>query len=285
MDMLNIDKIGLGEAFASEKCEIKYTGELANNVSREEEKMIKIANFAEELKDRENYNGLDICFILDATSSMSSYIEGSKESIKTIIEDAQKSLKEMQKDEDSLQFAIVAYRDHPPQDTTFVTQISNFNNAKVTLDFLQGVSAYGGGDCAEAVMDGLYDALYNVEWRANSEKFVFLILDSPPHGIRFGSSSDGFPDGCPCGHSEMTLLPKMKEMKIDFTILKVTEDVNKMIELFSQYINIDVFQPSCLKNKSGSRSAYSSTYTEDIKTSMKCGISRKVNANLDCYKK
>jgi hypothetical protein len=108
-------------------------------------------------------------------------------------------------------------------------------------------------------MDGLYDALYNVEWRTNSEKFVFLILDSPPHGTRFGSSNDRFPDGCPCGHSEMTLLPKMKEIKIDFTILKVNDEVNKMIELFSQYINIDVLKPSCLKNYSGSRSGFRST--------------------------
>jgi hypothetical protein len=281
--MMNISSSGLSRAFETKNFEVNDSEELANNTNREEEKMVKIANFAEELKDRENYNGLDICFILDVTASMSSYIEGSKESIKTIIEDAQKSLKEMQKDEDSLQFAIVAYRDHPPQDSSFVTKISNFNNAKATLDFLQSLSADGGGDCAEAVMDGLYDALYNVEWRANSEKFVFLLLDAPPHGTRFGSSSDGFPDGCPCGHSEMTLLPKMKEMKIDFTILKVTEEVNKMIELFSQYINIDVFQPSFLKNKNVSR--YGSAYTEEIKNSMKCGISKKVNSNLECYKK
>jgi hypothetical protein len=278
--MMNIDRAGLNKAYEVEKFKVDKV-EVANN--GEEEKMVKIANFAEELKDRENYNGLDICFIIDATASMSSYIEGSKESIKTIIEDAQKSLKEMQKDEDSLQFAVVAYRDHPPQDSTYVTKVSNFNNASNTLDFLKGIDAQGGGDQAEAVMDGLYDALYNVEWRANSEKFVFLILDSPPHGKRFNCSSDGFPDGCPCGHSEMTLLPKMREMKIDFTILKVTDQVNTMIELFSQFVNVDVFQPSFIKK--GNVNRHSSSYTEEIKTSMKCGISNKVNSNLECYKK
>jgi hypothetical protein len=285
MMMMNINSKGLNNAFEVEKFEYnKDKTEEANSENREEEKMIKIANFAEELKDRKNYNGLDICFVIDATSSMASYIEGAKESVKTIIEDAQKSLKEMQKDEDSLQFAVVAYRDHPPQETTFVTKISNFTNAKTTLEFLaQEVLPVGGGDQAEAVMDGLYDALYNVEWRANSEKFLFLVLDSPPHGKRFNCSSDGFPDGCPCGHSEMTLLPKMREMKIDFTILKVTDQVNTMIELFSQYVNVDVFQPSFLKKSNAPRSG--TAYTEEIKTSMKACISNKVNTNLNCYKK
>jgi hypothetical protein len=88
MEILNIDQLGLDEAFESKKCEIKITVELANNVNREEEKMIKVANFAEEPKNRENYYGLDICFILDTTASMSSIIEGSKASIKAIIEDA-----------------------------------------------------------------------------------------------------------------------------------------------------------------------------------------------------
>jgi hypothetical protein len=283
MDMCHIDLENLTRAYGVEECIIEDKIEEANSDNREEEKMIKIANFVEELKDRESYNGLDICFIIDSTSSMSSYIEGSKESIKTIIEDAQKSLKELQKDEDSLQFAIVAYRDHPPQDSTYVTKISNFNTAKATLDFLKDITAQGGGDLPEAVMDGLYDALYNVEWRANSEKFVFLILDSPPHGTRFNTQSDGFPDGCPCGHSEVTLLPRMREMKIDFTILKVTNDVDKMIEIFSQYINIDVFQPKFVKKTMGGRSG--ETYKEEVKNAMKCGISRKVNSNLDCYKK
>ena len=61
---------------------------------------------------------LDLVFTLDVTGSMGAYIDGAKENIEAITErlvsrDAQRF---------DRRFGLVAYRDHPPEDTTFVTR-------------------------------------------------------------------------------------------------------------------------------------------------------------------
>jgi len=38
----------------------------------------------------------------------------------------------------------------------------------------------------------------NLGFHPNSFKKVFLIADAPPHGKKFHSGSDSYPDGCPC---------------------------------------------------------------------------------------
>jgi len=112
---------------------------------------------------------------------MSPYIQGDKQSIYTIINDAKNSLEKLKSKEDSLKFALVAYRDHVPQDNTFITKICDFTSSDVAVKFLEELEAQGGGDQAEAVMDGLNDGIFNVKWKEKSEKLMFLVLDSPPH--------------------------------------------------------------------------------------------------------
>jgi hypothetical protein len=289
----NLNEKGLTRAFnrrSSKKVEekgetIKETETITENANPEKKDNYKIANFAEDFIDRANYNGMDIVFVLDTTASMSPYIEGAKESIRVIIADARESLKEMEQSEDTLKFALVVYRDHPPEDTTYVTQICDFTDAASILEYLSKVTAQGGGDGSEAVLDGLNDAIYKTSWRSDSEKYLFMVLDWPPHGQRFNSSSDNFPNGCPCGYHEKDLLPKMREMKIDFTIIKVADQINTMIDLFSQFINIEVHQPQIFSQKSkyrGSKGA--EDYTEGVKKEMSRACGGKVKKNLDIYR-
>jgi hypothetical protein len=281
---INLNRRGLNRAFNKDVEKKEEVEKIKIEDNKPEN--YKIANFVEELKERANYNGMDIVFVLDTTASMSAYIEGAKESIRTIIADAQKSLQELEQPEDSLKFSMVAYRDHPPEDPTYVTNVCDFTDSVSVLEFMNKLTADGGGDGSEAVLDGLYDAIYNVKWRENSEKFLFLVLDWPPHGKRFNSSSDNFPDGCPCGYHEKDLLPKLREMMVDFTIIKIADYINTMIELFSQYINIDVHQPKIFAKKNSY--TYSGTegmklYEESVKTEMKKACASKVNRNLDIY--
>jgi hypothetical protein len=238
----NISLGGLNKIYSGKKDDSDYTYNGSQVVEKQPESY-KLTNFEEEIKSKENFEGMDLCFILDVTGSMSSYIEGTKQTIKNIMNDAKLSLEKLEKSEDLLRFAIVAYRDHPPQENTFVTKICDFTTSEKALAFLNELTADGGGDAPEAVLDGLYDGLYNVAWNKNTEKFIFLIADAPPHGKRFTKGGDGFPDGCPCGYSEVNMLPKLKDMKIDFTIIKLNSSIDEMIKLFSQYCNIDVHCP------------------------------------------
>ena len=57
-------------------------------------------------------------FTLDVTGSMGAYIDGAKENIEAITE----RLVSRDGQRFDLRFGLVAYRDHPPEDTTFVTR-------------------------------------------------------------------------------------------------------------------------------------------------------------------
>lgn len=115
-----------------------------------------VSSKAEEVNTSSSH--LDIVFVLDTTGSMSPYIEATK---KTIISTIQSYL---QKSKDA-KFGIVAYRDFPPQDNSYITNIQNLESGENTLKFLEDLYAAGGGDGPEAVLKALYDATVKTQWR------------------------------------------------------------------------------------------------------------------------
>ena len=77
---------------------------------------------------------LDLVFLMDCTGSMGSYIKKGKESIMNIVQKVQESEK------CDVRFSYIAYRDHPPQDKTFITKTHPFT--KNPSDMKQYVSQY-----------------------------------------------------------------------------------------------------------------------------------------------
>lgn len=129
----------------------------------------------------------DLVFVQDCTGSQGSYITSATKNIQSICQHIFESGK-LQAQED-LRIGLVAYRDHPPQDHTYVTKNFGFSSdiSKVEND-LSTLYASGGGDGPEAVTAGLAEAL-NMDWRPYASKMVVLIADAPPHGI--GEYGDG----------------------------------------------------------------------------------------------
>lgn len=111
-----------------------------------------------------------------------------------------------------MQFGLVAYRDHPPQDHTYVTRVFDFitDSAGMTNN-LSSLSAEGGGDGPEALTAGLH-AAKNLTWRDGAAKVVVLIADAPPHGL--GEGGDGFPDGDPDGLDPLVIAREMSNLGI-----------------------------------------------------------------------
>jgi hypothetical protein len=73
--------------------------------------------------------------------------------------------------------ALVEYRDHPPEEISFVTRTHDFTDSiKEMKKRLEQCSAEGGGDHPEAVADGLHEAL-KLSWRTDSTKICVLISD------------------------------------------------------------------------------------------------------------
>ncbi|KAG2336931.1 hypothetical protein BDR05DRAFT_80548 [Suillus weaverae] len=135
---------------------------------------------------------LDIMFLQDATGSQQPYIDTARNGITQICNTLLSGGKFAPED---LRFGLVAFRDHPPQDQSFVIQEFPFTNDFGSVaSNLASLTATGGGDGPESQSDAL-SAAYSADWKDEATKVVVLITDSPPHGI--GEDGDGFSQGCP----------------------------------------------------------------------------------------
>ncbi|KAK7103463.1 uncharacterized protein [Littorina saxatilis] len=149
---------------------------------------------------------LDLAFAMDTTGSMGSYINSARDNIRRIVEDI------VAKESSDVRLALVEYRDHPPQDRSYVTQKHDFTPRVGEMKkWLDQSRADGGGDAPEAVADALYDVL-NLSWRKEATKICVLISDAPPHGLQ--PSGDGFPNGCPAGHDPMNIARQLAENSV-----------------------------------------------------------------------
>ena len=135
---------------------------------------------------------------------MASYIATARENIRNIVEQLVASEKS------DIHLALVEYRDHPPEERTFVTRTHDFTPSVSTMrKWLDDCQARGGGDLPEAVADALHDVV-RLRWRTNSTKICVLISDAPPHGIGV-ITYDRFPNGVPSGIDPMEAVREMAE--------------------------------------------------------------------------
>lgn len=150
---------------------------------------------------------LDLAFIMDSTGSMSSYIKSVKENIQLIVQEIVESSKS------DVRLALIEYRDHSPEDRTFVTRTHDFTDSvSVMKSWLWKTKARGGGDKPEAVADALYEST-RLSWRPESAKISILISDAPPHGLD-PSSDRSFHQGCPDGHDPMEIVRELARLEV-----------------------------------------------------------------------
>ena len=150
---------------------------------------------------------LDLAFIMDSTGSMSSYIKSVKENIQLIVQDIVESSKS------DVRLALIEYRDHSPEERTFVTRTHDFTESvSVMKSWLWKTKARGGGDTPEAVADALYEST-KLSWRPESAKISILISDAPPHGL-YPSIDSSFHQGCPDGHDPMEIVRELARLEV-----------------------------------------------------------------------
>ena len=201
-----------------------------------------LVKFDEELNFKSEVKAVDLAFLLDTSGSMNPTIKGSKLFIRKTIRDAIRCITQYKvSSDDLLRVGLVCYRDHAPQGKSTGNFTIDFTGEHDKFkEILKGINAKGGGDLSEAVICGLDDVVNTLTWRKDSEKLLFHILDAPPHGSEFEGEKDEFPDGCPCGKDYEQILLDMREKEIDYTVIKLDKSVDKMIEIFSNFIEIDV---------------------------------------------
>ncbi len=169
---------------------------------------------------------------------MREYIENAKLTCQNLMKDVRK---QYEGDIKSIQFGVVAYRDHPfyqNDDWEFVTSIRQLTTDADAIDFLEKLKARGGGDIPEAVLDGLSDAASKIDWRVISTKFIFHIADAPPHGLQYCGKDvkDDFLTGCPCNIKIENIASIMKEKKIQYQLLKIVHKPEPFIEKMKKKI-------------------------------------------------
>ena len=139
----------------------------------------------------EKLGQLDIVFVVDNTGSMGPYIQNVKTKILEII-------RTIKKEElcHRLRVGLVSYRDHPPEETSYITQKFELSpdTAKIEQNVMQ-MAASGGGDGPEAVSTAL-QVMNKMEYLNESAKIAVLVGDAPPHGVE---PSDRWPEGTPDG--------------------------------------------------------------------------------------
>ncbi|MHA2221061.1 MAG: vWA domain-containing protein [Candidatus Thorarchaeota archaeon] len=140
---------------------------------------------------------LDVAFVVDTTGSMKDDIQAVRNSLFEIVDHITKKTEGLE-----IRFGVVSYRDHPPQDRSYVTKVFDFSeNIKRVHKLISSLKPSEGGDTPEAVADGLFDARTKLSWDQVAYKVLLLVGDAPPHGKNYNSIGDDyFPEGCPNGH-------------------------------------------------------------------------------------
>jgi CarboxypepD_reg-like domain/Secretion system C-terminal sorting domain/von Willebrand factor type A domain len=116
-----------------------------------------------------------ICFVVDATGSMSDEINYLKSDLASVINGIKASHVST-----TIELSSIFYRDNGDD---YVTKASSFStDLDNNMRFIKAQSASGGGDVPEAVEQGLKLAL-NQSWSSDNTvpKIIFLLLDAPPH--------------------------------------------------------------------------------------------------------
>ena len=116
--------------------------------------------------------GLDVVFVFDSTSSMSSYLGKVKLKINSLAQAFRKLVP-------ACRIGLVTYRDRNDE---YVTRSYPLTYGTLSLhEFLTEIDAEGGYDLRESVGEGLKAAIDGMKWNRKSKKFILLIGDAPPH--------------------------------------------------------------------------------------------------------
>ncbi len=134
------------------------------------------ADLTEALGQNEIDSGrsLDLMLMVDTTGSMWDELEYIQAELEDVI-------KRVQSDNANVpvRVSVNFYRD---EGDDYVIREFPFNdNIEAVLSDLRAQSADGGGDTPEAVHTALDSAVKGHEWRENSTKLMFFVLDAPPH--------------------------------------------------------------------------------------------------------
>lgn len=176
-----------------------------------------------------------LCFLVDTTGSMESYITAVKEQILSIVSQAAEAGCEI------VGTAFVGYKDWSEGVDHF--EILDFsvgeNGGSSGLDsfrrHVHSVKAGGGGDGPEDVLGGLQHCV-NLTWpRSSGARLIIHVADAPPHGKRFTLMHDNYPDGHPSDPDPEGLFRMLKQLGVEYHFSKLNDSCDQMLIEFGKF--------------------------------------------------
>lgn len=178
-------------------------------------------------------NQVDLAFIVDTTGSMGGFINAAKAQMTDMLH----SLTTNMATPINLRVGIVEYRDHPPQDRSFVTRTYPFaRSLKSVQKKINKLQPGGGGDWPEAVYDGVVAVTTSLSWRPHSRKLAVLVGDAPPHGYQTLQGS------CTCGLNAEEVSATLEEHGIVLYALGLTNSVAESFSWLAHYTGGEYFE-------------------------------------------
>jgi len=167
-------------------------------------------------------NSMDICFLMDCTGSMGSWIKSCRDQVISIIDIIVKHFPNI-----VINLSFIGY--HDIQDTPRFDISAFTTNVPYIKDFIEkNCNANGGGDLPEDVCGGLNEAL-KLNW-ISEKKLIILIADAPCHGNMFHNCDpDNYPNGDPSGLEPEVLLAELALKGINLFISEITDQTEIML--------------------------------------------------------
>ncbi|CAF2742626.1 unnamed protein product [Rotaria sp. Silwood2] len=179
---------------------------------------------------------VEICFVMDCTGSMGSWIQACKQHIKAIADGIQKEMKEKYDKDSILRMAFVAYRDYGDSDRFDSIDFHQTPNLGPVEAKIASQQASGGADLCEDVQGGLDKAL-KLNWTNDNSSRAAQILvwvgDCPGHTPfchNGGSGWDSYLGGLPDVPLMTDLINDIKKRGIFLLLSDFTDYVKTMIE-------------------------------------------------------
>lgn len=172
---------------------------------------------------------VQVCFLMDCTGSMGSYIENTRAKIFEIIEEVKKKYPAL-----AVQIAFVGYRDR--SDAKLVELQDFTTNISALRDFVAGVTASGGDDAPEEVHTGLREVL-KLRWTADVRLLIHF-ADAPAHGRLYCDLNDNYPENDRDGSEGKHLMFSLARQHIDYYFAEIMKHATaKMIKQFQDWYN------------------------------------------------
>lgn len=165
---------------------------------------------------------IDVCLLIDATGSMSTWIEAARATALSTAEQIRAKVPGAK-----YRLGYVAYRDLCDGDTRFDIGALSEDVSAVQAAFGR-VSASGGGDTPEDVAGGMHHTL-QLAWSADT-KIAILIADAPAHGFMGSSGGDDHPQGTPDMPPLRTLARRMADAGIDLYFFRIDSCTDLMTD-------------------------------------------------------